>query len=267
MREVTITAKTVDMAVVQGLEQLGAKKEDVSVHIIDYGKRSFLGMFGGKPAIVRLSYNQKEENGVLKQIEEITVQIEETTVFEEKVTVEEHEEQPQTAEIIKSTVEFAKSKEQVKKNYEQVVEQVQAYLQAVLTAMGLDVTVTATLANKEAVLNVEGKDAALIIGRRGQTLNAIQYLCQLVSNRKHKHYLSISLDVENYREKRKETLTQLSSRIYDKVISTKKPYELEPMPAFERKIIHSYMAGKKGVITESVGEEPNRHLVILPKSK
>lgn len=252
MREVTITARTVDIAIAQGLEQLGAKKEDVSVHVIDHGKKSFLGMFGGKPAIVRLSLNKQEENSLLKQIEE-TAMIEEKTLS------------PQAEEIQSRVADHAAQR--AERNDEQTVEEVRQYLQSILTAMGISATVNVTYTNKEAVLNIEGKDAPLIIGRRGQTLNALQYLCQLVSNRKHKYYVSIILDVENYRAKRKETLIQLSGRIYDKVISTKKAYQLEPMPAFERKIIHSYMAGKKGIFTESVGEEPNRYLVISPKSK
>lgn len=253
MREITITAKTVDVAIAQGLNQLGAKKEDISIHIIDYGKKSFLGMFGGKPAIVRLSLNNQEENSILKQIEEITNEVEESIIIEEPST------------IVESLNDEKDNDDLTEKNYEQVVSEVKQYLESILKAMGLSVVIHEKILNKEAILKIEGKDASSVIGRRGQTLNALQYLCQLVSNRKHKHYLSIVLDVENYRQKRKETLIMLSNRIYDKVISTKRPYELEPMPAFERKIIHSYMADKKGISTESVGEEPNRHLVISPK--
>ena len=120
---------------------------------------------------------------------------------------------------------------------------------------------------KEVIFKILSKDASIIIGRRGQVLNALQYLCQLVSNQKQKHYLSIILDVENYREKRKKTLMKLAEQLSNQVISTKKSVELEPMPAFERKIIHSYLAEKKAVKTESVGEGSNRYLVIHPRKK
>ena len=112
--------------------------------------------------------------------------------------------------------------------------------------------------------NLESEKAALLIGKRGSTLNALQQLTQLVLNKTAKTYLNLRLDVENYRERRQVALEQLAERMADKALRTGRKVSLEPMPSYERKIIHNALANRVDVETYSEGTEPNRHLVIEP---
>jgi len=114
-------------------------------------------------------------------------------------------------------------------------------------------------------LNIEGKDGGIIIGRRGETLDALQYLVSLVVNKDRETYKRIILDIENYRDKRRETLVNLANRLAEKVISSRKSIALEPMNPYERRIIHSALQDNKRVRTYSVGDEPNRRVVISLK--
>lgn len=112
---------------------------------------------------------------------------------------------------------------------------------------------------------LSGKNVGVLIGKRGHTLNSLQYLTNLVANRSTKQYVGITIDAENYRSKRKDTLESLAYRLAKQVASTKKNVVLEPMPSFERKIIHQALANHPNVITSSEGKDPHRHVVISPK--
>jgi spoIIIJ-associated protein len=137
----------------------------------------------------------------------------------------------------------------------------------VIKEMGIDAKIEKKQSGKTVTFQIKGDKMAVLIGKRGQTLNSLQYLTQLVANRHSKSYLQIEVDAENYREKRKETLNQLAVRIAKQVIRTSKNVSLEPMPSYERKIIHAALSEFKEIETYSNGEEPNRHLVISPKKK
>lgn len=115
------------------------------------------------------------------------------------------------------------------------------------------------------LLKIKGKDIGIIIGRRGDTLDALQYLSSLVVNKNQENYKRVVLDVENYRQKREETLVKLANRLAEKVIKYKKPVTLEPMNPYERRIIHSSLQNHNFVETYSTGEEPNRKVVITLK--
>jgi spoIIIJ-associated protein len=110
-----------------------------------------------------------------------------------------------------------------------------------------------------------GEDMGNLIGKRGQTLDSLQYLTSLVVNKNHEEYIRVKLDTENYRERRKETLESLAKNIAFKVKRTKRPVKLEPMNPYERRIIHSTLQGDKYVYTKSEGEEPYRHVVVMLK--
>ncbi len=139
------------------------------------------------------------------------------------------------------------------------------FLEQVIKEMGITASVDIKLEEKTAYFNIKGENLAILIGKRGQTLNSLQYLTQLVANKTSTDYVHIILDAENYREKRRETLTQLAVKLADKVVKTNKEFSLEPMPSFERKIIHSTLMEDERVQTYSVGTEPNRYVVIAPK--
>jgi spoIIIJ-associated protein len=145
------------------------------------------------------------------------------------------------------------------------VEDAKAYLLSVSKEMGINVKIEVKQVGKEVEFNLSGEKMALLIGKRGQTLNALQHLTQLAANRTSDQFINIVLDAENYRERRKETLRNLAKKLADKVFRTKRPVSLEPMPSYERKIIHTALMNSDSVNTFSEGNEPNRYIVISPK--
>lgn len=144
------------------------------------------------------------------------------------------------------------------------IEQAEAYLKDVVEQIGASVEVNTTVHENEITFNIVGEKIAILIGKRGQTLNALQYLLHLVVNRGAKHYYTVVLDAEGYRDRRKDTLYTLAGRLADKAIRTQKEVLLEPMPAYERKVIHTALQNNKTVSTYSDGSEPNRRVVIKP---
>ncbi|GIN86739.1 Jag protein [Heyndrickxia sporothermodurans] len=144
------------------------------------------------------------------------------------------------------------------------IEEAKIYLLDVIRKMGIDGQIEIMIEGNTAVFKITGEKMALLIGKRGQTLNSLQLLTQLIANRYTKQFLNIILDAENYRERRENSLIQLAERLAEKAIYTKKAVTLEAMPSFERKIIHSALSRNKKVNTHSEGEEPNRYLVIQP---
>ncbi|KKE77540.1 MULTISPECIES: RNA-binding cell elongation regulator Jag/EloR [Bacillaceae] len=204
MKEITASGQTVEEAVQSALEQLNTTKDQVEITIIDEGKKGILGLFGAKPAIVKV-------------------------------------------EMLPDPIEEAEN-----------------YIKQVTANMNLDVHINTTVDGKHVTFELNGGNLAIIIGKRGQTLNALQYLVRLVINKNSKKYYTVTLDAEGYRERRRETLESLASRMADKVIRTKTKVALEPMPAYERKIIHSVLQDIPEVSTCSDGQEPHRHIVIKP---
>lgn len=125
--------------------------------------------------------------------------------------------------------------------------------------MGVEVEISKIVKGREIEFTISGDNVGVLIGKRGNTLNSLQYLTKLVANRNTKQYIGITLDAENYRSKRKSTLESLSYRLAKQVFNTKKRVILEPMPSFERKIIHQALSNHQGINTTSEGNEPHRH--------
>lgn len=147
------------------------------------------------------------------------------------------------------------------------IESVVAFLRNVLQNMGIEANIdTVQEDDRNVFINITGEKMGLLIGKRGQTINSLQYLAQLVANRHSGHYVRVILNPENYRERRKETLTHLAERLAQKAVHAGESVKLEPMPNYERKIIHTVLADHHGVQTVSKGEEPNRYVVIQPNT-
>ncbi|GAA0415712.1 MAG: RNA-binding cell elongation regulator Jag/EloR [Bacillota bacterium] len=144
------------------------------------------------------------------------------------------------------------------------IEETEKYLQQIIKQMHIDATIFTKVEENHVTYDVQGDNIALLIGKRGQTLNALQYLLHLVINKEGKQYYTVTLDAEGYRGRRKETLESLALKMADKAIRMNKKVALEPMPAFERKIIHSVLQANEEVSTYSDGKEPHRHIVIQP---
>jgi len=159
----------------------------------------------------------------------------------------------------------AKIKVRKKDNIEDLIRE---FLDNMFNAMNMAVKVDIVLNNEECTMDIElsGEDMGLLIGKRGQTLDSIQYLVSLVANKEKEKYLRVKVDTENYRQRRKETLESLAKNISYKVKRSKRSVSLEPMNPYERRIIHSALQNDKFVSTKSEGEDPFRHIVIFLKN-
>lgn len=144
------------------------------------------------------------------------------------------------------------------------IKETEKFILEVTRNMNVDVELTTIVKDKNVTFEMNGEKIALLIGKRGATLNALQYLVQLVLNKDGKHFYRVTLDAEGYRGRRKQTLESLALKMADKAKRLNKKVALEPMPAFERKVIHSVLQGRKDVSTYSDGVEPHRYIVIKP---
>lgn len=154
----------------------------------------------------------------------------------------------------------------VKEKKNQILE-AENFLHDIAKNMGVEVVLSKEIDRKNVTFHLSGENIALLIGKRGKTLNALQYLTNLVLNKNGKEYHAVTVDAEGYRERRRETLIDLSQKMEDKAVRINRKVALEPMPAFERKIIHSALQESKRVTTYSDGVEPHRHIVVKPITK
>ena len=239
MKQITEAAPTKEKAITVALEKLGVLIQDVSITVLDEGKKGFLG-FGVKPAVVQVTVLKNEEN------------------LEEEIVNE-----PEIEEVTEITaISSITSKEKEGINDQALLQSAQ-YMNEIAKQMNIDdLSITQKLEGKFVYLHLNSKKAALLIGKRGQTLNALENLTQLVINKYSNSYLILKLDVGDYRERRKETLEQLAERVADKAVRTGMKQDLEPMSSFERKIIHNALSSRLDIETYSVGADPNRYLVI-----
>lgn len=147
------------------------------------------------------------------------------------------------------------------------VDEIEEYIASILDAMGIEAKINIDYDDIEGEMNIdlEGSDMGILIGKRGQTLDALQYLIRLAVNKKSESYIKVKLDTENYRARRKETLENLAKNIAFKVKRTKRSFALEPMNPYERRIIHSTLQNDKYVATKSEGEEPYRKVIVYLK--
>ncbi len=147
------------------------------------------------------------------------------------------------------------------------VDEIEEYIASMLDAMGIEAKINIDYDDIEGEMNIdlEGSDMGILIGKRGQTLDALQYLIRLAVNKKSESYIKVKLDTENYRARRKETLENLAKNIAFKVKRTKRSFALEPMNPYERRIIHSTLQNDKYVATKSEGEEPYRKVIVYLK--
>ncbi|SFK11655.1 spoIIIJ-associated protein [Halobacillus dabanensis] len=150
----------------------------------------------------------------------------------------------------------------IKKN---PVQDVETFIYEVAEQMGAPVQVKTELRQREIHMELVGEKIAMLIGKRGQTLNSLQYLAQLRVNRESDVFYTVMLDAEGYRSRRKDTLQNLAKRLAERAIRTNQEVKLEPMPSYERKIIHSALQNNENVETDSAGKDPRRHVVIRPQ--
>ncbi len=265
MRSTTQTAANSEQAIQQALKELGIRRDQASIKILDEGKKGFLGL-GAKPAVVIVSV--KDEEGV-KSTSSLTSLISDP----EPVPVEEAPVQEPVAEPTEPVqqepqVEEPVSEEPAEKSAasnDKAIEESILYMKQVAGGMGIhDLDVTHEIEGKYVHFQLNSAKAAQLIGKRGQTLNALEQLVQLVANKHSGNFMIVKIDVENYREKRRVALEQLAERMAEKARRSGEKVEFEPMNAYERKIIHNALSTHVDIDTYSVGTDPHRHLVIEP---
>lgn len=282
-KEFIYVAGTVDEAIKNGLTDLGLKEEDVKIEVLEGGSAGIFGLFK-KEARVKLSpldseFKKEDKPKVEeKEVKEVKPEVKEEVKEqkqEEKVVVKEEKETPvveKTREVQEETVvEKEEVKEQKPKREDYIVknqDKIVSYLQNIVIAMGYpDATVEFSEdGNRHFTLNIKTEEnTSLIIGKRGSTLNSLQFLVNNYAKKFSSHFFRIEVDCDDYRESRKKTLEELALNLAKKSKKTGRPVELEPMTSVERKIIHNALTGIKNVETESRGEEPYRYLVITAK--
>ncbi|MEZ7737451.1 protein jag [Gemella sanguinis] len=282
-KEFIYVAGTVDEAIKNGLADLGLKEEDVKIEVLEGGSAGIFGLFK-KEARVKLSpldseFKKEDKPKVeKKEVKEVKPEVKEEVKEqkqEEKVVVKEEKETPvaeKTTEVKEETVvEKEEVKEQRPKREDYIVknqDKIVSYLQNIVIAMGYpDATVEFSEdGNRHFTLNIKTEEnTSLIIGKRGSTLNSLQFLVNNYAKKFSSHFFRIEVDCDDYRESRKKTLEELALNLAKKSKKTGRPVELEPMTSVERKIIHNALTGIKNVETESRGDEPYRYLVITAK--
>ena len=275
MRSIESKAKTMEEAVSLGLEQLGVSFEDVNIDILDEGHKGFLGLLGAKPVVVRLTVKENaEETNVLKDVK---LGLNPENPKAEKPA------RPATAKPAGKKAPAEKPAPKAEKPAEKPAEKkapaapadgvapeakAEEFLRNVTKLMGVDVTIDSKRDDEGNVrVDMHGDTLGILIGRRGETLDALQYLTSLYVNRGQEGYTRVTLDTENYRAKREEALTRLANRMANRAVKTGRKVVLEPMNPYERRILHSALQKNENVSTHSEGEEPNRHVVITLNNK
>lgn len=243
---------TIDEAISNGLHALGLKKEAVEIEILMDAKKGFLGM-GKKDARVSIE----------------PIKAEEATPEPVKEPAKEQPVKPELEAKAKEAADPVDSASQlVELDEDEAIKELALYLTNITSDMGVPALVKIQHeTNGLIVMNLETSKQGMLIGKHGKILNALQYLAQVFLHRVAKEKLSVVVNVGNYRQKREEVLTRLAQRTAEKVKETGRPVFLEPMPAFERKMIHSALSKDEYIKTHSEGEDPYRYLVVEPAKK
>ena len=299
MEEITVSAKTLDDAITEALIQLGVTSDQLEYDVIEKGNAGFLGI-GRKQAVIKArrkvekkvndepvidfsdavkgvmkdsksdNYhkhnnrdnkkkkdNRKKEN-YHKNNKNVTASEKTEKVKEEIVKTEKKEknDKPHKPVQERKEIELAKVEDITVKTCEE-------FLTNVLKAMDMEVEIKTSIDEEGALcIEMNGDNMGILIGKRGQTLDSLQYLTNRVANKAQDGYVRVKLDTEDYRRRRKETLENLAKNIAHKVKRTRRSVSLEPMNPYERRIIHSALQGDRSVTTHSEGEEPYRRVVV-----
>ena len=293
---VEVSAKTVDEAITKACIEMGLSSDQLEIQVLSEGSSGFLGI-GSKPAVIQVRAKKTQEVSVKKeQKSEKKPPVEEQQKEEKKNSVDSGEAGQGKKDVVpefsakqgvrsEKEVKNSGKKEEEKKSrssHEEKTEEIvprseeeiagikksaSEFLSEVFKAMDLPVNITMDYEQETGSLSIdfEGPDMGILIGKRGQTLDSLQYLASLVVNKNQEHYVRVKLDTENYRKRRKETLENLAKNIAYKVRRTRRSVSLEAMNPYERRIIHSALQGNKYVETYSEGNEPYRHVIVAPK--
>lgn len=256
------SGKTVEDALQAALDELKVGAEDVEMEVLESPSKGIFGLFGTKPAKIRVTLKEKIPVAE-KPVEKIP------EVVEEKVPEVVEEKVPEVVEEKISEVVEEKTPE-VENNFDraEVIGRAKKFLSEVFSAMKIEVEINSAEDENDVLLDLTGKNLGVLIGKHGQTLDSLQYLTNLAANKidapERLHFI---LDVENYRQRRAETLRKLAKSVAEKAVRTRQPVKLEPMNRHERRVIHTALQNSKRVETHSTGEEPYRYIIVSPKKR
>ena len=272
---IRVSAKTLDDAITEALIQLGVTSDRLEYNVIEKGSAGFLGI-GMKQAVIEAW--KKEEKAEEPEIEDFKEAVKEeiSSIMDEPVkkeeSVKEKKESPKQVKEKPAKMPKEKKEEPVKEEQvlakveEQTIKAVEQFLKDTLKAMDMDVEITSSIDEDGALyVDMKGEHMGILIGKRGQTLDALQYLANRVANKHQSGYVRVKLDTENYRARREETLKHLAKNIAHKVKRNRRPVVLEPMNPYERRIIHSALQSDPYVTTHSEGEDPYGKVVVTLK--
>jgi len=238
---IRVNDASVEKAIQKGLRQLQLTQDDVEIEVIDEGKKGLFG-FGQKDAVVSITVKEKIEQ------EEVIEEVEES--YEEEFDLEDNDtESDETVEVLDNHIEEA-------------AHVTKAYLEQIAEIYGAPSVVHVEVQKEKMNFVFETEKPGLLIGKYGKILNALQVLAQVSVHRFVKGRMSVQVDVGDYRLRRTEALQQIAERTARRVLKTKQPVYLEPLPAYERKQIHAYLSKNKRISTHSEGKEPHRYLVV-----
>ncbi len=279
---IRVSAKTIEDAITEASIQLEITSDKLEYEVIEKGSAGFLGI-GMKQAVIeaRRKPEVEEENKIIEEVKKEIKQVaKEEVKAEEEIIREVKAEFRQEKKAKETKKEFAKDtkreepvKEIPAKREAELAEvtdetkqAVESFLKDTMKAMNMEVEITSELDRDGSLsINMEGPNMGILIGKRGQTLDSLQYLANRVANKHQSGYVRVKLDTENYRARREETLRHLAKNIAHKVKRNRRPVVLEPMNPYERRIIHSALQNDPYVTTHSEGEEPYRKVVVTLK--
>ncbi|HJA13354.1 MAG TPA: Jag N-terminal domain-containing protein [Candidatus Mediterraneibacter merdipullorum] len=283
---IRVSAKTLDDAITEALVQLGITSDRLEYEVIEKGSAGFLGI-GMKQAVIEAwPKEEKAPEPEMKDVVEDIIKEEKETIKEimepekkdagrpekekkeksgrAKDRKEKKEAAKETAETVEAPV--VKEQQELAEVEEQTIQYVEAFVRDTLAAMNMEVEISSSIDEDGALcVEMKGDHMGILIGKRGQTLDALQYLANRVANKHQDGYVRVKLDTENYRARREETLKHLAKNIAHKVKRNRRPVVLEPMNPYERRIIHSALQSDPYVTTHSEGEEPYRKVVVTLK--
>lgn len=265
------SAKTIDEAVEKALLELKATPDEVEIEVIEEPSGGFLGLIGGKDAIVKVKKKMDHKDiveSILKDEEIQTVR----TVLDEKAQQEAQE----AAEDEESDEVFAESEEEEEAettpeepaferlNDEEMEAMIRDYIDRIMGAMDLAYTLSVDFNESEIDVSIDGKkeETGIVIGKHGSTLNGIQIVLSAMVNQRSEEFRRVIVDCSGYRKKREQVLKRIAGKTANKVLKTNKSIKLEPMNAQERRIIHACLANVDGIRTRSEGKDPHRRVVI-----
>ena len=267
MEFVEFSAKTVQDAITEACTHFIVTSSSLEYEVVEEGSSGFLGI-GSKPAIIKARVKSEE-------VEEAKSVFSESAKEEKKENKEAKKENKKEAKAEvkenkkeeKASEKKEEKKREINVNAAEVEKTANDFLKDVLDKMGIANEITTKYDSNENCLNIEisGEDMGVLIGKRGQTLDSLQYLVSLVVNKGTKEYIRVKVDTENYRERRNKTLENLAKNMAFKVKRTRRSVTLEPMNPYERRVIHSALQNDSYVTTHSEGEEPYRKVVITLK--